>query len=468
MLKTKIANTKSNALNIRVINNLPYKADTTEFSLRPVHDVFTEECIGWTDMPIIGESLAHEQNIDPEQFELSFRKEFADYLHNQQAILDLLALADMGKYGKGLFAFQDIPEGTVLGVYTGEILSLKDNTPSDYALGMLTHNTSSQHTIAARKDNLLAVDALNYGNLTRYMQHLVNKDNIEYHFTNDLKKIQTANVQLKVKLIANVPVFYLVASENIPKHSIIGFDYTLQYWKAKKQQPAFFTHNGEEISDCVPYKEWSPKVLNIATLVTEIFHALAKAEGKLNKEDLLLYWQAFTTATNVLIDEDKEIIEELKEFKIGNDLLMDVLKALISQLPVSLMQEDIQQKINLLGIPKTAAADLTPAIKILGRDSAVYALYKEIKPEIIGNLDHMRRQVFGQLSTDAEFKLHLKAMSSVEWKSKQSENRYTFWSIGDKKTMDKVDEILTEHHIEHRKGQIKGKDEYSVQIAKTF
>ena len=147
------------------------------------------------------------ETLTKQQIEQKFGIQWCDFVGHPY-----VGIANMGKSGRGLFATNDISEGTTL-----------------------FHYNKTLH---------FGENLRNYGS---YMQHAPQAEELEaYNLefkTTEQPKIATQNSELKKKgeeLIA-------VATKNIKKNEILVHSYQHNYWIEHGSSPSLFTTTGETI-----------------------------------------------------------------------------------------------------------------------------------------------------------------------------------------------------------------------------
>lgn len=192
---------------------------------------------------------------------------------------------DESGVGYGLFTLEDIPRGTVLGIYSGTIGPAgvyEEKNPDDYCSqwGILSNST---HVISSKEQ----------GGLARFMQHLpfcriaygnklqnafkkkfipaalaasgISQEKIEAGIqklfdthipkANDLEKVQfssqalrsqlaTENVHIVSMFLHGVLITTFSAAYDIHKNHMLGYRYGEKYWLSSKKEPRYFTQLG--------------------------------------------------------------------------------------------------------------------------------------------------------------------------------------------------------------------------------
>ncbi len=196
---------------------------------------------------------------------------------NEHCQHDAFQLVNMGPLGYSLFARNNIKKGSFLFFYTGEYTSetqfqgkdgsyamyIKDsffgyeNSPIDYDL-------LSPLFADLRKGGI--IDATDIGNLSRFAQHLPQKNDLhaeptdfgfgsQFVMLNEdlLESVATCATSDSV-LLDGLSVVYTKAATDYEPGDIVGISYGFSYWKGKQIQPELFTRKGETI----PYDQYYP------------------------------------------------------------------------------------------------------------------------------------------------------------------------------------------------------------------
>lgn len=205
----------------------------------------------------------------------------------EQAILDrlqhpleCLALCDMGpEVGYGLFATEDIPEGTVLFLYAGTIEDVKYSREID---SYYTYVWGGNSRVAEAEK---VINAYKIGGLARFMQHLPQDsmrqkefykkifketeiaeeildkiieqqlqsvknpelENLVFKNPEVKKTLATANVYVSQTVVNNIPVVVCTAQRDIKKNEMLGFSYGIEYWESADFIPRYFDNTGKLI-----------------------------------------------------------------------------------------------------------------------------------------------------------------------------------------------------------------------------
>lgn len=191
--------------------------------------------------------------------------------HLKQQIEKILKAANDGLVicktdrGHGVFASKDIPEATVVALYSGTLINgRKVSSQDDYACGFYGTN--------------LAVSTRNHRGIASLMQHLPEKpkfDNpkamsdvlkmfgqdvseeklkagIEFYSTEfDSAEIRelvvTENINREYVKINNIPVIAMVTTRQVQAGEQLGFNYGPDYWTSRNVTPDFFTKHGSVV-----------------------------------------------------------------------------------------------------------------------------------------------------------------------------------------------------------------------------
>ena len=96
------------------------------------------------------------------------------------------------------------------------------------------------------------INPVNTAGMAKYFQHLPAKGttDIDSLASNFIQKVNFIRFTLK-KTIYIAPILILCANDNIPKKTLVGYDYGDTYWSTLKISPAYFDANGnaQEVFD---------------------------------------------------------------------------------------------------------------------------------------------------------------------------------------------------------------------------
>ncbi|WP_133138808.1 SET domain-containing protein [Legionella genomosp. 1] len=177
-----------------------------------------------------------------------------------------LCLSPMGATGLGVFALEVIEPGEPVIIYAG---SMKPMSPGNNV-------SASKNDYGLDFDNFegqtyAIIQAKNYGNLARCMQHAPRKTTPpyadhgcisldDYHFLDiDRNTVAVANLELKMLNHRGQLIYYFIAKERILPGHIVVWDYNIHYWRTKEAPPELFTKHGEIIDR----KSYRPKAFSV-------------------------------------------------------------------------------------------------------------------------------------------------------------------------------------------------------------
>lgn len=162
--------------------------------------------------------------------------------------------------GYGVFAGELIPAGTIVTSYAGCYLkhNQKPKAKGCYSAGDVK-KIDNYHKLNKPQNSMQQydlVDAYDYGNIARFIQHLPTKENLKKFDTTlpaeyDIKKIATQNLNVIYQPINEYHPQYqirlLVATRAIKQGEILGYSYSSYYWQQIYANPLLFTKYGETI-----------------------------------------------------------------------------------------------------------------------------------------------------------------------------------------------------------------------------
>ncbi|KTC70220.1 hypothetical protein Lbir_1803 [Legionella birminghamensis] len=165
-----------------------------------------------------------------------------------------LCLSPMGASGLGVCALEVIEPGEPVIVYAGSVKPVVPGSkiPASKSEYELDFDNLDGETYAM-------IQAKNYGNLARFMQHAprtttppyadhgsISLD--DYHFLDiDRDIVAVANLQLQMLYHRGQLIYYFIAKERILPGHIVVWDYNIHYWRTKETPPELFTKYGELI-----------------------------------------------------------------------------------------------------------------------------------------------------------------------------------------------------------------------------
>lgn len=188
-------------------------------------------------------------NVEIKNFDIKTERECQELVSAQaigerlqSRLTDLIICELDKKVGKGVFLAKNaavIKEGTLLGIYAGELKNIKPKDPS-YTLSLRGLAECTQH---------LYIDSKKIGNIFRFVQDLPKNeelDNSEVPLPL-LKHIVTENIKVLGGWYQNYPVCAFVALKDILPGEQLGFSYGSSYWQAYKKKRCVFNQAGEVI-----------------------------------------------------------------------------------------------------------------------------------------------------------------------------------------------------------------------------
>lgn len=173
------------------------------------------------------------------------------------------------KVGYGVFATDEIPKGAFVGIYTGAI-SNKTQKEIEQATAPYAFAVKPKE----EKGLGVSLDAIEYGNITRFFQHLPLEEeredrldqlitDFEFKKPEQAREVATANLQQCMVTYYGIPVNVFQTIRAIHKNEQLGFSYGLEYWISCANCPSLFNKKG----DVIPADEY---VINrIAEIVIE-------------------------------------------------------------------------------------------------------------------------------------------------------------------------------------------------------
>ena len=235
--------------------------------------------VTWTNDIVISPtyySTLHESTEYP--FSLSQQKEIPTFnsksitdIHSKtdfEAKQDNLYLSDMGpSLGWAVNAAKVIPEGTLVTLYSGELVELTTDTASLQQF--------SSHVVKLPPSNS-HIDAMQYRNWGSFMQDLPTPNEIQntypfysdYTFSPDVNSSQilTQNVALAFSAgeNKNFAMPHLYATRTIQKNELLGCSYGSRFWDRQPFKRIFFDLN----STPIPSKNYRKVIVAIPPLLS--------------------------------------------------------------------------------------------------------------------------------------------------------------------------------------------------------
>ncbi len=176
-----------------------------------------------------------------------------------QSSASKLVICKMGSVGHGVFAMVAIPKDYILGLYAGVI----ENNP----------NKKSEYSFAL--GNGIKLNATEYGNITRFIQHMPTKEILSKQYTMKeevAEKVATANVECRsIKLNDDTFVKAFITSRDIEQNEQLGICYSLEQdhliWteifnKTTYQIIPFFNYVREKVRYSIPAMDLYNKALH--------------------------------------------------------------------------------------------------------------------------------------------------------------------------------------------------------------
>lgn len=167
------------------------------------------------------------------------------FLQNPQNYFTIAHINDVCGYG--LIANRDIPKGTVVGIYSGEMLvrtaEEKDGASLDeraYDMGLADNITIDNKVYS------FSMRAHKHGDLTRFAPHAPSRGTVLPLGNIDGSQVLTANMEYPLAIIDGKPVRYYVTTEDIKKGQPMLINYGEGYWK-RRGNPALFVRKNNQI-----------------------------------------------------------------------------------------------------------------------------------------------------------------------------------------------------------------------------
>jgi hypothetical protein len=165
--------------------------------------------------------------------------ELKELIKSHQQIQSKIKKKDMGVYGKGAFANKNILIEELI-IYSGRILK-EENTKIN----------QSESVITVVKENAgdcnFVLDGSLVDGLAKLFQHLPRENSDSKKATqNFITRSQCIQITYKHKRYL-LPIVILIATKNITRGMILGYDYGNDYWLSLKRAYSSFTVTGEPI-----------------------------------------------------------------------------------------------------------------------------------------------------------------------------------------------------------------------------
>lgn len=148
------------------------------------------------------------------------------------------------KVGCGVFALEDIPKNTTIGMYAGSMLPLDESLFNGYALRLPKSPGFNG-----------AINAAEIRNIAAFFQHLPMAEKnddprsialADYHFASSVDKddIATENLDLFVADYKGYPVVLFKTARDIKRGEQLGWNYGRGYWLAADEAPLLYDKMG--------------------------------------------------------------------------------------------------------------------------------------------------------------------------------------------------------------------------------
>lgn len=169
----------------------------------------------------------------------------AGYLQSPLKILNCLTIKYMDiRCGSGMFTRQKIYEDDVVGIFTGKHFKCKTKKYDKM-------NLHSAFAYSISDDETMVTDGSLNGNVTRFVQDLPTKEELnDYQFDDSVKiqNIATENLAAEIFPFNDLQILYFFASRNINIGEIMGCAYGKEWWNNHpKITRLFFFKNGDVI-----------------------------------------------------------------------------------------------------------------------------------------------------------------------------------------------------------------------------
>jgi hypothetical protein len=150
--------------------------------------------------------------------------------------------------GYALVAAEDIPENTVVGIYSGEIIPETDYAYETLSLRMYDMPAYTDLAVTFNgKDYKPTLRAKFIGDLTRFATHLPDDEDIKKLVaakeleSEDSERILTANMSYLSASEHGTPMRYYMTKKDIHQGDLAGIDYGNGYW-ARRGKPLLFAN----------------------------------------------------------------------------------------------------------------------------------------------------------------------------------------------------------------------------------
>ncbi len=135
--------------------------------------------------------------------------------------------------GYEAYAMSDIKKGKLVAIYLGRYTP---RTVKDINTDQIVDLINSKSLYTFRIDDNYVIDAGQYGNEARFIQHLPKADDVPESIRHNI-----AIENLRPVLIGGtLPFVYFYASTDIKAGALLGFNYGLDYWEKQNKEPILF------------------------------------------------------------------------------------------------------------------------------------------------------------------------------------------------------------------------------------
>ena len=240
-------------------------------------------------------------------------------------------VCDLGITGSGVFYLPEkkiktsIKNGSMICLYTGKYIAHEDITLRDeYTLEV------TNHPVFEKKEKMQvnkgAVDATEYGNISRFFQDLPTVEELQNYYIipkEILEKITTANIELEVQTYKSYPTAYFKALKELKPGDMIGFAYgrgSLDWWCHHDDKKRCFFDN--TTGDIIDKKSYATKYFILTyEKNAQIGLPLDSIERTIYGQQPLFLETAHGKKFSFSLDELRPIIaEQLKDTKVPETL----------------------------------------------------------------------------------------------------------------------------------------------------
>lgn len=288
----------------------------------------------WCQSSLVSYS-SHPESLEcMQKYEVLTKHEFISIIFSSLLYANKMALCKINdSVGFGVFATDEIPKNTYVGIYTGQLSYVtvkKNNESTSNYIFFVRPSDEKQHGVN--------IDAEHYGNITRFFNHLplakeeVGPDHVlsdhEFKQPSRINDVATANVAQGMFMYNGLPINTFRTTRNIHKHEQIGFSYGFQYWASIDKAPGLFFKNGQ----VVPLSEYT---INPLTFI--------RYHDNVSQQDEMLMTRTLTRQDLRQLCQVEGIIFPVNngECEISNEKLMSSLR---SQKTPQLLEIDLEPK----------------------------------------------------------------------------------------------------------------------------